>query len=60
MEQLRMKQIAIAQFKTPKGVETYSTLALGEDGVVYRYDPGCCGWIAMEMAACPPGKEHRR
>jgi hypothetical protein len=46
---LKMKQIVIAPFSTKEGITSYSTLALGVDGYVYRYDPQCQGWIQWSM-----------
>ena len=50
---IKMSQIAIAPWEGTNGL-TYSTLALGKDGVVYRYDAACEGWVAyhMEPAKC--------
>lgn len=57
---LKMKQILIAPWEGDKGL-TYSTLALGEDGAVYRYDVGCNGWIRYKMEPAECGIEgHRR
>ena len=52
-----IKQLVVAPFDTGKGL-TYSTLALSEDGKVYRYDTGCQGWYpwSMKIATC----EHRK
>lgn len=60
MRELKVKSLHIAQWDSPKG-RTYSTLAVGTDGKVYRYDPKCEGWIAwsMKIAGCRakhPGK----
>lgn len=57
---LKMTQVIVAPWKGDKGL-TYSTLALGEDGAVYRYDPGCNGWIRYSMVVADCGIEgHRR
>lgn len=58
---VKIKQLAIAQWEGDNGL-SYSTLGLGEDGTVYRFDPACQGWIAMPMtlAPCKVGKDHRR
>lgn len=57
---IRMKQIVIAPWDGNTGL-TYSTLALGEDGYVYRYDVGCNGWIRYSMKEAECGLEgHRR
>ena len=57
---IRFKQLVIAPWEGENGM-TYSTLALGEDGKVYRYDPQCEGWIPWpdKIANCRmdhPGK----
>lgn len=51
---LKMKQILVAQWEGANGQLSYSTLALGEDGAVYRYDVACKGWIRyiMKPAKC--------
>lgn len=54
---LKMKQIAIGHFATEKG-SSYSTLALGEDGAVYRYDPQCEGWIKWPMKKADCRMDH--
>lgn len=57
---LKMKQIFIAPWEGDGGL-TYSTLALGEDGAVYRYDLACHGWIQYEMKPANCGlKGHKR
>lgn len=50
------KQVVIAQWEG--ATLSYSTLALGEDGRVYRYDVGCQGWLPLPntLVEC----EHRR
>jgi hypothetical protein len=45
MKTLKLKQLVIAPFSAPGFPLSYSTLGLGIDGVVYRYDPKCEGWI---------------
>lgn len=60
--ELRMKQIVVAQFSTTTGM-SYSTLALSEDGILYRYDPKCQGWLRFPMGPtddCAIGIEHSR
>ena len=59
--QVRMKQIVVAPFTTERG-SSYSTLGLGTDGKVYRYDPKCEGWIAwpMKLAGCRNDHPARR
>jgi len=51
---LKAKQIVVAPFQVVGGPRTYSVLALGSDGGVYRYDPKCKGWLPwpMEIATC--------
>ncbi len=51
---LRVKQLLVAPFQSVGGPLSYSVLALGEDGKVYRYDPRCKGWLpwSMEIATC--------
>jgi hypothetical protein len=51
--EVRLTQLVIAPFEIG-GNQTYSTLGLGTDGVVYRYDPKCDGWIpwSMKVAGC--------
>ena len=57
---IKMKQVVIAQWEGNGGM-TYSTLALGEDGFVYRYDPKCVGWIRYSMAPASCGLDgHKR
>lgn len=63
MSKLRMKQIQIAQWTGDNGKLSYSTMALGEDGFVYRYDPKCNGWLKMKMQLtknCEIGNGHSR
>lgn len=52
-DEVRLTQIVIAPFTTASG-SSYSTLGLGTDGIVYRFDPECDGWIAwsMKKAGC--------
>lgn len=52
----KMKQIVVAPWMGAKGM-TYSLVALGEDGAVYRYDAACNGWIRYQMAAAECGIE---
>jgi hypothetical protein len=60
MTKLKMKQLVIAPWQGRTGL-TYSTLALGVDGFVYRYDPGCGGWIQYSMKPAECGLiGHRR
>lgn len=60
-KQLRMKQIVIAPWQGSDGGMTYSTLGLGEDGKVYRYDAACEGWIQYHMKDAECGIHgHRR
>lgn len=56
--EVRAKQLVIAPFGTD-GNRTYSTLILGEDGCVYRYDPGCEGWIRWSMTIAGCRTEHK-
>lgn len=58
---LRMRQLVIAPFTTETG-STYSVFALGEDGAVYRYDPGCEGWLPwpMKVATCKDKHKGKR
>lgn len=53
-----MKQILAAQFEGGTGL-TYSVLALGEDGAVYRYDAKCEGWIRWSMKQAGCRDEHK-
>lgn len=52
--ELRVKQLIVAPFQVKDGPLTYSTLAVGEDGKAYRYDPKCSGWLpwSMKIATC--------
>ena len=54
MGDLKVKQIVVAPFQVLGGPLSYSVLALGTDGKVYRYDPKCRGWLpwSMTIAAC--------
>jgi hypothetical protein len=54
VKKLKVKQLVIAPFQVVGGPLSYSTLALGEDGCVYRFDPKCKGWLPwpMEIAGC--------
>ena len=58
LKTIKFVQVVIAPFDGASG-RTYSTLALGRDGNVYRFDVGCQGWIMMPAvkAGC---KGHRR
>jgi hypothetical protein len=58
---IRLQQLVIAPWDGDKG-RTYSTLGLGEDGVVYRYDPHCEAWIAwpMTVASCRLDRKTKR
>lgn len=61
-KELRMKQLLIAPWQGGTGL-TYSTLALGTDGIVYRYDPKCGGWLKFPMKLtdqCEIGRDHKR
>lgn len=60
-DEIRMQQIAAAPFSTKAG-HSYSVLGLGVDGVVYRYDPQCEGWIPwpMKVATCRESHKARR
>lgn len=51
---LKAQQVIVAPFQVKDGTLTYSVLALGEDGGVYRYDPKCKGWLpwSMDIATC--------
>lgn len=58
---IKMKQILAPQFEGK--CLSYVLLALGEDGVVYRYDSNCNGWLPYPMNLvnnCKIGKDHRR
>jgi hypothetical protein len=59
--EVRLKQLVIAPFTTQMG-SSYSTLGLGEDGIVYRFDPQCDGWIewSMKKAGCRMQHKGRR
>ena len=61
---LVVRQLVIANWSTDDNPETlhYSTLAVGDDGVVYRYDPKCSGWIPwpMDIATCREDHKARR
>lgn len=56
-KKLKFKQLVIAQWEGETGM-TYSTLALGEDGYVYRYDPKCQGWIQWSMVEATCREDH--
>lgn len=56
--EVRAKQLVIAPWEGDKGI-TYSTLILGEDGIVYRYDPGCEGWVPWSMKVAGCRDEHK-
>lgn len=53
-EPLRFAQITVANWHDDDGRLHYSTLALGIDGRVYRYDAACNGWVAWSdrLATC--------
>ena len=53
-DEVRLVQIVAAPFSNPDGVASYSTLGLSTDGIVYRYDPQCQGWVpwSMKIAGC--------
>jgi hypothetical protein len=59
--EIRMQQIVIAPFEGTLGA-SYSTLGLGTDGIVYRYDPKCEGWIpwSMKIAGCRASHKGKR
>lgn len=61
-KKLVAKQIHVAPFQATGGPLSYSVLALGEDGIVYRYDPQCQSWLAwsMEVVGCRDGHPGRR
>lgn len=52
-DEVRLQQLVVAPFSTERG-SSYSLLGLGVDGIVYRFDPGCDGWIrwSMKVAGC--------
>ena len=52
-------QLVIAPFSNPNGSSSYSTFILGDDGVVYRYDPHCEGWIPWPMTVADCRMEHK-
>jgi hypothetical protein len=57
---LKMQSVHIAQWDGKDG-RTYSTLGLGVDGYVYRYDVGCNGWIRYSMLPATCGiSGHKR
>jgi hypothetical protein len=56
--EVRFVQIVIAPFTTDLG-SSYSTLGLSTDGIVYRYDPKCEGWIAWSMTVSECRTEHK-
>jgi len=60
-EEIRLQTVVVAPWEGAKGL-TYSILGLGVDGIVYRYDPGCEGWVAwsMQKAGCRDEHEGRR
>lgn len=61
MAKLKMKQIVVAPWTGANGTQSYSTLALGEDGSVYRYDVACHGWIRYKMDPAECGLDgHKR
>lgn len=53
-EPLRFTQIVVANWHDENKRMHYSTLALGIDGRVYRYDAQCNGWIVWSdrLATC--------
>ena len=59
--EVRLTQLVIAPFATETG-SSYSTLGLGADGVVYRYDPKCEGGIpwSMTIAGCRDDHKGKR
>lgn len=54
MSELKAAQIIVAPFQKVGGPLSYSIIALGVDGRVYRYDPKCEGWLpwSMKVATC--------
>jgi hypothetical protein len=56
--EVRFAQIVAAPFTTATG-STYSVLGLGTNGVVYRYDPKCEGWIEWPMTVATCRTEHK-
>lgn len=56
--EIQMVQIIIAPFTTESG-SSYSTIGLGKDGAVYRYDPQCEGWIRWSMKAVDCRLNHK-
>jgi hypothetical protein len=63
MSKLKVAQLVIAQWKA-EGVDhlNYSTLAVGRDGNVYRYDSKCEGWIPwpMDIVDCRTDHPNKR
>ena len=61
MKQLKFKQIISAEWEGNYG-QTYSIIALSEDGRVYRYDAKCEGWIpwSMDEATCKDDHKGKR
>jgi hypothetical protein len=58
-KQLKMKQILSAPWDGRDG-RTYSIFALGEDGVVYRFDGKCTGWIPQNMTIAECADTHKK
>jgi hypothetical protein len=56
---LKMKQILAAPWDGATG-RTYSIFALGRDGVVYRFDGKCTGWIPQNMAIAKCSDTHKK
>lgn len=52
--EIRMQQILSAEWDGAKG-RTYSIIALGVDGFVYRYDAACNGWIRFSTGVAECG-----
>jgi hypothetical protein len=57
--ELRVKQIAVAQWRNSDNVLSHSTFALGEDGKVYRFDVKCNGWMPLPMNIVHCRSEHK-
>lgn len=59
LNKVNFVQLVVAPWGGDAGM-TYSLFALGKDGLVYRHDPKCGGWLLLPAQAVNCWEDHKR
>ena len=55
-DEIKFVQVVIAQWDGKDGKNTFSTLALGDNGRIYRHDKGAGGWWPLPKRILTPAQ----